>query len=186
MRITNGKYHKRYLEGTYVADVRPTMRRLRESLFDFLTPYVRAARFLDLCAGSGVVGIEALSRGAAHVTFVERSPKACAVIEANLSRCDANMEQVEVMTEDTLSFLHREAEVGGKTWDVAFYDPPYSTDYTDTLALFAGGAALRRKGGVLVVEHLHCNRLGDTLGVLHRWRVVRRADSCLSFYQRRR
>ncbi|MCA1593885.1 MAG: 16S rRNA (guanine(966)-N(2))-methyltransferase RsmD [Acidobacteria bacterium] len=186
MRITKGKYQKRPLQSTPADGVRPTVRRLRETLFDFLDPYIRGARFLDLCAGSGAVGLEALSRGAAHVTFVERSPKACDVIEANLEQCGASYEHAEVVADDVLSFLRHAVETQEPVWDVAFFDPPYASDYTEVLALFGAGAMLRRKGGILVVEHLHCNTLSDALGLLRRWRVVKRGDSCLSFYERKR
>ena len=187
MRITGGKFRRMNLRGApAVEGLRPTARRLREILFERLGARVAGARFLDLCAGSGAVGLEALSRGAVHVTFVEASARACDFVSANLKACGVGRAQAEVREEDVLSFLLRAAEGEGRRWDLAFYDPPYSSDYGPALSLFGAGAALEPRRGALVVEH-HCEkRLGETLGVLRRWRLVRQGESCLSFYERRR
>ncbi|HKC62543.1 MAG TPA: RsmD family RNA methyltransferase, partial [Pyrinomonadaceae bacterium] len=107
MRILAGKYRRLRLQSTASPRVRPTARRLREALFDFLGARIIEARFLDLCAGSGAVGIEALSRGAAHVTFVERSLKICSFIESNLENCGISKSQAEVVPCDVLDFLRR-------------------------------------------------------------------------------
>jgi 16S rRNA (guanine966-N2)-methyltransferase len=184
MRIIEGKYRRRILQSTASPRVRPTARRLREALFEFLGARITDARFADLCAGSGAVGIEALSRGAAHVTFVERSAKMCSFIELNLRRCEVPPTQAEVAQNDAIEFLRRTARES-LTWDIAFFDPPYAADYAPVLAFFAAGAALRSKKGVLVVEH-HCdNRLPETAGFLRRWRIIRQGESCLSFYERK-
>jgi 16S rRNA (guanine966-N2)-methyltransferase len=165
--------------------VRPTARRLREALFDLLGARVVGARFLDLCAGSGAVGIEALSRGAAHATFVDRSPKVCSFIESNLNLCDISRDEAEVVTSDALDFLRSVGARLGLSWDIAFFDPPYVADYALALEIFGEGAALRQRGGVLVVEH-HCdNKLKDAVGIMRRWRAIRQGNSCLSFYERK-
>jgi 16S rRNA (guanine966-N2)-methyltransferase len=166
--------------------VRPTARRLREALFDFLGARIEGARFLDLCAGSGAVGIEALSRGAAHVTFVDRSIKMCSVIKSNLDLCGVPGDEAEVVMSETAAFLRREQSRHGTPWDIAFFDPPYAADYAPVLKLFGSGAALGQRGSVLIVEHLHANSLQDSLGIMRRWRIIRQGDSCLSFYERKR
>ena len=183
MKITGGQLRRRRLHAAEASLFCPTARRLRETLFEFLAPHITGARFLDLCAGSGACGIEALSRGAAFVTFVEREPKTCGQIETNLIAAGAAVERRKTVRAEAASFLaHAGAE---QVWDIVFYDPPYATDYAPVLAHFSAGAALRRKGGVLVVEH-HCERrLADRLGVLRRWRLVWQGQSCLSFYERR-
>lgn len=188
MRIIEGKFRRMALRGApRVEGLRPTARRLREILFARLGGRVEGARFLDLCAGTGGVGLEALSRGAAHVTFVESSPEACHFISATLRACGIRRAQeAEVRAEEVLSFLRASAETEAPRWDVAFYDPPYSSDYAPVLSTLGVGAALEPRRGVLVVEH-HCdNRLAETFGLLRRWRLVRQGDSCLSFYERRR
>ena len=85
MRIIAGKYRGRKLKSPPSLQTRPTSDRLRETLFNILAPRIKGARFLDLCAGSGAVGIEALSRGAAHVTLVDQSRKMCGLIETNIT-----------------------------------------------------------------------------------------------------
>src|SRR5438270_14016619 len=97
MQILAGKYKNHHLQSSASPKVKPTARRLREALFDFLGARIMEARFLDLCAGSGAVGVEALSRGAMHVTFVERSAKICSFIESNLEHCGISKAQAEVV-----------------------------------------------------------------------------------------
>src|SRR5438876_10653240 len=84
MRVIAGKFRGRKLKSPPSLQTRPTSDRLRETLFNILAARIEGARFLDLCAGTGAVGIEALSRGAAHVTFVDQSPRMCGLIENNL------------------------------------------------------------------------------------------------------
>ena len=163
--------------------VRPTSDRLRETLFNVLAPRIEGTRFLDLCAGSGAVGIEALSRGAQHVTFVDRSRKMYSFIESNLALCGVPEDQAEVVISDVSAFLHSTARRG--RWDIAFFDPPYAADYAPMLTLFGEGVALRRQGSVLVVEHYCENKLEDTVGLIRRWRTIRQGNSCLSFYERK-
>jgi 16S rRNA (guanine966-N2)-methyltransferase len=163
--------------------VRPTSDRLRETLFNVLAPRIEGARFLDLCAGSGAVGIEALSRGAAHATFVDRSRKMCGLIESNLDLCGVPEEETEVVLSEAAEFLRRVAARNEPKWDIAFFDPPYATDYLPALAAFGTGAVLH-EDGVLVVEHHHKNELKDDVGDIRRWRILKQGDSALSFYER--
>ena len=165
--------------------MRPTARRLREALFDLLGMRIEGAHFLDLCVGSGAVGIEALSRGAAHVTFVDRSRKMSGFIRANLALCGVPEDHAEVLTKDVAVFLRRVGALSDATWDIAFFDPPYAADYASVLALFGKGLTLKRPHGVLVVEHYCENRLEDTVGVMRRWRTIRQGGSCLSFYEQK-
>jgi 16S rRNA (guanine(966)-N(2))-methyltransferase RsmD len=162
--------------------VRPTSDRLRETLFNVLSPRIQDARFLDLCAGSGAVGIEALSRGAGHVTFVDRSRKMCGLIEANLDLCRVPEEMTEVVLSEAAEFLRRIAARGGTAWNIAFFDPPYALDYSPVLAAFGAGTLLA-PDGVLVVEHHHKTELRDAVGGIRRWRMLKQGDSCLSFYE---
>lgn len=162
--------------------VRPTSDRLRETLFNVLGARVEDARFLDLCAGSGAVGIEALSRGASHVTFVDRSRKMCGLVEANLDLCRVPEELTEVVMSEAAEFLRRARLRGGAAWDIAFFDPPYAIDYAPVLSAFGAGALLA-DDGLLVVEHHHKNELKDEVGAMRRWRILKQGDSSLSFYE---
>src|SRR2546423_3117005 len=107
MRIIAGQYRGRVLKSPPSLQIRPTSDRLRETLFNVLAPRLDAARFLDLCAGSGAVGSEALSRGADFVTFVDRSRKMCGLIEANLDLLGVPEEQTEVVLSEAADYLRR-------------------------------------------------------------------------------
>ena len=169
--------------------VRPTSDRLRETLFNVIAPRIQGARFLDLCAGSGAVGIEALSRGAAHVTFVDHSRKMFTLIEANLELCRIEKEERQVVLAEALEFLRQALRQVGRVaksevWDIVFFDPPYANDYLQVLDCFgANTASLLTEGGLLVVEHHHKKDLPDESGNLHRTRVLKQGDSALSFYE---
>src|SRR5437660_6612151 len=112
MRIVAGKYRGRKLKSPPSLQTRPTSDRLRETLFNILAPRIEGARFLDMCAGSGAVGIEALSRGAAHVVFVDRSRKMCALIEANLYTLGVE-DEVEVVHAEASEFVRRNTRKQG-------------------------------------------------------------------------
>src|SRR6185295_11154229 len=160
MRIISGKYRGRKLKSPPSLKTRPTSDRLRETLFNILAPRLAGARFLDLCAGSGAVGIEALSRGAAHVTFVDRSRKMCGLVEANLDLCRVPENQTEVVCSEADDFLRQAAARLRGPWDMIYFDPPYATNYLHTLTLIADNdAELLATGALLVVEHHHKNAL---------------------------
>jgi 16S rRNA (guanine966-N2)-methyltransferase len=162
--------------------IRPTSDRLRETLFNVLAPRIEGTRFVDLCAGSGAVGIEALSRGAAHVTFVDKSRKMCGLIEANLDLVGVPEDETEVVMSEAADFLRRAVSRSEAGWDIAFFDPPYAIDYRPVLEGFGTGKALN-PDGILVVEHHHKSELPDEIGRIRRWRALKQGDSVLSFYE---
>src|ERR687894_516609 len=116
MRVIAGQFRGRVLKSPPSMQVRPTSDRLRETLFNVIAPRVGGARFLDLCAGTGAVGIEALSRGASFVTFVDRVHRICGLVEANLDLCGVPEEMTEVVKSEAAEFLRRTAEGEGKDW----------------------------------------------------------------------
>src|SRR5262245_50017953 len=177
MRVIAGKFKGRNLKSPPSLQVRPTSDRLRETLFNVIAVRVPESRFLDLCAGSGAVGIEALSRGAAHATFVDRSRRSCQLIEANLKLCGIGEEQSEIYCSEVAEFVKQVAE----KWDLVFLDPPYNTDYLRLLQVL-GRATLLNDDGLLVVEHHHKTELSETIGTLRRTRILKQGDSSLSFY----
>ncbi len=165
--------------------VRPTSDRLRETLFNVLAPRIEGTRFLDLCAGSGAIGIEALSRGAAHVTFVDRSRKMCGLIESNLDLVKIPEDETEVVQSEAEEFLRRPrmSARAHEPWDLVYFVPPYATDYIGVLKLFGDPTgSLLDKAGLLVVEHHHKKDLPDQVGNIRRQRVLKQGDSSLSFY----
>src|SRR5919206_5271816 len=121
MRVASGIYRGRVQKSPPDSRTRPTSDRLRETLFNVLAPSIgNDTRFLDLCAGTGAIGIEALSRGAAFVTFVDRSKKACAVIEENLDKLGVPESETEVLNLTAENFTGREHANG---WNLAYFDP---------------------------------------------------------------
>ena len=186
MQILAGKYKGRRLQSSPTPKVRPTARRMRESLFEMLGLRIDNARFLDLCCGSGSVGIEALSRGAGHATFVDRLGKMCDFVKTNLELCGVSEEQFEVVENEAELFLRSAALNNDAFWDIVYFDPPYASDYEPVIELFSAAKLLRKKRGVLVVEHASDNELVEKISGLHRWRVIRQGESCLSFYERKK
>jgi len=141
------------------------------------------ARFLDLCAGSGAVGIEALSRGAAHATLVDRSRKLCQLIKTNLDLCRIAETEAFIAALEATAFLKRHVQSRNEPWDIVYYDPPYQDDYAGVLQLFADHSELLSPEGLLIVEHDRRKQLEETLGVLRRERILEQGDSTLSFYR---
>jgi len=184
MRIISGKYRGRKLKSPPSLKTRPTSDRLRETLFNILTPRIEGARFLDLCAGSGAVGIEALSRGAAHGTFVDRSRKMYALIETNLDLLKVGDGQTEVVSREALDFLSRNVKREAEPFEVIFFDPPYAMDYEEVLDYVGENAVeLLAQDGVVIVEHHRKKDLPGEFGGWRRYRVVKQGDSSLSFYK---
>ncbi len=181
MRIISGIYRGRVIKSPPDNKTRPTSDRLRETLFNVLAPRIdEETRFLDLCAGTGAIGIEALSRGAAFVTFVDRSKKSCAIIEENLDKLDVPESTTEILGLDADNFTGREHKKG---WDIAFFDPPYDSDYSLVLHEFGHNKTLLNDGGVLVVEHHSKKQVPDEVGEIRRWRVLKQGETSLSFYE---
>lgn len=183
MQVTDGKHRGKYLKSTVSEKVRPTARRVREVMFRILYRRIRAGRFLDLCAGSGTVGIEAISRGAIIGTFVERSAQMCGFIKKNLESCDIKEGHGEIHQIEVVPFLKKMGK-RRRFWDVVYFDPPYDSNYDEVLAYFSRGIAIRPKG-VLVIEHPAEMFFPENFGVMKRWRVVVQGDTSLSFYERR-
>ncbi|HXH70448.1 MAG TPA: 16S rRNA (guanine(966)-N(2))-methyltransferase RsmD [Pyrinomonadaceae bacterium] len=183
MRIISGEYRGRILKSPSNIKTRPTSDRLRETLFNVLNPrIIDDTRFLDLCAGTGAIGIEAISRGAGFAAFVDKSRRACALIEENLDLLQIPEEQTEVFCSSAEKFIARDDE---NIWDLIFFDPPYQGNYR--LVLFEVGenaSKLLTAEGILVVEHHAKNVLPDAVGEIRRWRVLRQGETQLSFYEK--
>ncbi len=183
MRIISGEYRGRILKSPSNIKTRPTSDRLRETLFNILNPKIlEDTRFLDLCAGTGAIGIEAVSRGAGFAAFVDKSRRACALIEENLDLLQIPEQQTEVVCNSAEKFIAREQK---NAWDIIFYDPPYQENYRLVLFEFGESASKLLTGeGILVVEHHAKNLLPDAVGEIRRWRVLRQGETQLSFYEK--
>jgi len=183
MRIIAGSLRRRTIEAPTGLATRPTSDRLRETLFNVLAPRMKDATFLDLYAGSGAVGIEALSRGAAQVTFVERVPTALKVMRGNLEKLGVR-EGFRIETSNVAAYLRRAGVERG--FDVVFLDPPYDAadEYGMALGLLGGAAmGLLAEGAVVIAEHRRKETLNEEYGSLQRTRLLLQGDAALSFYR---
>lgn len=182
MRIIAGEYRGRILKSPPNLKTRPTSDRLRETLFNILNPKIDDQTFfLDLCAGTGAVGIEALSRGAGFAVFVDKSRKACGVIETNLDALKISVHLTEVFCESAEYFVSRKSE---NKFDLIYFDPPYENDYGQVLrAVGNDGENILSANGIFIAEHHIKNELPDEVGSLRRWRILKQGESALSFYE---
>ena len=168
----------RRLAGAPAAGTRPTTGRVKAALFNILSERIPGARVLDLYAGTGLIGIEALSRGAGYVTFVESNPASYRMVKSNLRRCGyAHLADVRAMS--AARFLK---QTSGEPYDIAFVDPPYHDLERRVLPLL-GGDAIIAGNGVVVIEHFHKVRLADRVGRLVFVKSYRHGDTILSVYQ---
>jgi len=160
---------------------RPLADRVKQTLFAILEPDLRGATFLDLFAGSGAAGIEALSRGAAHATFVERDARAIGAIHANLERTGlANIGRATIVRDDAIAWLRHRSEV----FDVVLVDPPYDAPSTLVAALEALGDHVA-PGGRVVAKHFWRDAPPASIGLLASERDRRFGETALTFYRRR-
>lgn len=182
MRVIAGKFRSRSLRSLRGQALRPTSDRLRETLFDILGGSVQGAVFADVFAGTGAVGIEALSRGAERVFFVEKHRAAGKLIAVNLVSLGIS-ESAEILAVDAERGLETLAARGIKT-DFVFLDPPYAkeSDYARVLHLLGKGNFLA-PASCVIAEHAKRIALAESYGKLTRSRVVTQGDAALSFYR---
>ena len=162
---------------------RPTSDRLRETLFNVLAPQIEGSRFVDLYAGSGAVGIEALSRGAEFCWFAEKAPAAIAAIRANLTAL--KLQGGYAVEDRGVARLLQSLVKNSRIADIVFLDPPYEAaeDYTATLNFLAQNhTTLLAEGAVVIAEHARKLSLVENYGNLTRTRVLEQGDAALSFY----
>lgn len=185
VRIIAGKFRSRNLEAPPGVATRPTSDRLRETLFNVLAPRMEGAWFLDLYAGSGAVGLEAISRGAAHVDLVEEAAGALKVLRGNFAKLGVKTGYA-VHEAKVAAALRRLSQRAARQYDVVFLDPPYDaqTEYESTLAMLGGaGANLLAAGAVVIAEHRKKDKSAERLGGLERYRLLEQGDAGLSFYR---
>jgi 16S rRNA (guanine(966)-N(2))-methyltransferase RsmD len=187
MRVIAGSLKGRRLATPSWDGLRPTSDKLRETLFNILAPRIAGARVLDGYAGTGALGIEALSRGAASVTFVERDRRAHALIEENLARCGI-AEGYAIIRASVAHALDGRASHPDGPFDVILLDPPYDSHGDaggagEPGATLAAAGEVLAPGGLLVLEHARRRRPPETAGRLFRSREVSSGDSGLAFYE---
>jgi len=179
MRILSGKYKGRVIK--MPAGIRPTQDKVRKSLFDILKDCIEGTKFLDLFAGSGVIGIEALSRGAVFAVFVEGEGQQSKVLRENIDAL--GIREALVLTQEAsraIENLHKQS----KFFDIIFLDPPYYQEMSKkTLQTLSDYDILTAKG-LIIVQHFRKDQLPDTVGKLVLWRIAKYGDTLLSFYSK--
>lgn len=180
MRVIAGAQKGRRLLGPSHGGLRPTPDRVREALFSIIGPRIVGACVVDLYAGTGAVGIEALSRGARHVDFVESDPQARKVLRANLDQCGfALLATVHPLS--VAAFLRRHA-ASREPYDIVFADPPYRIDAgRDLLPSVVAGATIAADS-LIILEHSSKATVPTCIGALRRLRQYRYGDSTLSTF----
>jgi 16S rRNA (guanine966-N2)-methyltransferase len=182
VRIIAGSLRGRRLKAPTWGGLRPTSDKLRETLFNVLAPAVPGARVLDGFAGTGAIGIEALSRGAREVVFVESDVRARALVEANLEHCGIRTGYTVLGLTVTQALDMLPGTPHFAPFDIVVFDPPYDTAASDALA---GADAVLAPGGVLVLEHARRKPSPGSWGRLVRVREIAAGDSALAFYQQK-
>jgi 16S rRNA (guanine966-N2)-methyltransferase len=186
MRVIAGKFRSRILKSLKGNALRPTSDRLRETLFNVLGPNVSGSRFLDIFAGTGAVGIEALSRGATQVIFVENHAPAAVLIRRNLESLEIT-KGAQVLPLDAVRALEKLAARHKPTdppFDFAFVDPPYAEkDQYERVLGYLGSAPFFTQGSVVIVEHRRTFNLPQRVGRLLHSRILRQGDAALSFFE---
>jgi len=172
MRIIGGEFRHRIIKAPEGQDTRPTPDRLREALFNVLQTRIEGAVFVDAHAGSGAVGLEALSRGARQVVLIERSKPAVAVIKENLRALKVDG-RARVIQGSAGTYL------AGQAADIVFLDPPYERvgEYETCFRVLAD-----KPPSLVIAQHSSREKLEDVYGPFHRYRTLRQGDNSLSFY----
>jgi 16S rRNA (guanine966-N2)-methyltransferase len=183
MRIIAGTFRSRILKSLKGQALRPTSDWLRETLFNVLGPAVDGSHFLDLYAGTGAVGIEALSRGAIEAVFVENHGAAVKLIRENLALL--NIESgAQVISAGASQALAKLSSRAGSPFDFIFLDPPYAAEHEYELTLdFLAPSPLISADSIVIAEHRKTFALAETFGSLQRYRVLKQGDAALSFYR---
>jgi 16S rRNA (guanine(966)-N(2))-methyltransferase RsmD len=181
MRVIAGTLRGRRLKAPTWEGLRPTSDKLRETLFNVLAPRVAGARVLDGFAGTGALGIEAISRGAADVTFVERDRRAQALIVENLAHCGIAEGYAIIRGSVEGALADMRSAPAFTPFDIVLFDPPYEAD---AQAILAAAAAITAPDGLIVLEHSRRRPAPAQADGLVRVRELTSGDSALSFYQK--
>jgi len=179
MRVIGGVARGRRLQAPADRDIRPTLDRVREALFNILAAQVPGARFLDLFAGTGAIGIEALSRGAAEVVFVDAERSALDLVRANLraTGLEGRVQALQFRLPEGLGKIHG-------PFEIIYADPPHAWGDFSGLLAAVGSAGLLAPDGVFVLEHSRRTEAPEHGPGLARYRQARYGETILSFYER--
>jgi 16S rRNA (guanine966-N2)-methyltransferase len=180
LRVIAGSLKGRRLKAPTWEGLRPTSDRLRETIFNVLAPRLRGAHVLDAFAGTGALGIEAISRGASRVTFIDHDPRALRLIEENVAACGVREACVIIRGSVARTINALGLSRADEPFDVVLLDPPYDTPPEVALAGVSGVLAT---GGIAVIEHARRHESPERIGELSRVRHLSSGDSALSLYE---
>jgi len=181
MRVIGGDFKGHKLV-TVAGDIsRPVSGMLKGMIFNVIRPHVEEAKVLDICCGCGTLGVEALSQGASHVTFIEEDRKALIALEKNLLQCRMT-DRSTVLPGDAERRLHR--WFPGHDIDLVFFDPPYKSNLYDPIMHILGTVPWLADSVVIVAEHLRSHDLPETYGSLHSYRRLVYSTSAVTLYSR--
>lgn len=180
LRVISGELRGRKLEKLEGMSIRPTSDRVKESLFNMFGTRVFESRFLDLFAGTGGIGIEAYSRGAAEVVLIDVDAKSIEVLKGNLQKLNI-IDKVEVYNTDYINAINKLA-ADLRKFDIIFMDPPYLKDYEKNALAAVSEKDLLSDGGVIVVEHDITDKMPETSGKLSIMRHKKYGNTMLTFY----
>lgn len=184
MRVISGSARGTRLVSLGSADIRPTLDRVKESFFNQVGPGLEGVAFLDLFAGSGSMGIEALSRGAENVAFVDPSPKAQRIIMQNLEKCKmADDPSRWVLLKSTALAGVKKLQQQGLGFDLIYIDPPFADELYKPTLFELSSSDILHSDAVVVVEHFHKTALQENYDKLKFYKDRRLGDSCLSFFR---
>jgi len=184
MRIITGEYKGRRIDSVRGVDIRYTSDRVKESLFSIISGLVPESRFLELCSGSGSVGIEAISRGAESVTFVDISPICLKSLSANLEKCGVDKARFRIMRMNAslaVNYFKRH----GSQFDVIFLDPPYNVGLAERLVLDISKTDILADDGLIIAEHDVKEIVPLEAESLEMTRQEKYGTTVLSFYKAR-
>ena len=182
MKVVAGIQKGRRLKQPVTPGLRPTSAKVREAMFGILGARVQDAKVLDLFAGTGALGLEALSRGAQTVMFVDHAPASLRVLQDNILRC-ASKETSLVIRQDVRRFLQTFPSPNqADQFDLIFVDPPYHTGEVEFVLDLLGGTTILSPRGILVMEHFHKEKVANQTGGLKQYRQARYGDTILTFF----
>lgn len=201
MRIIGGEYRGRIIKMPKSMEVRPTQDRVREAIFNVISEKIPGSDVLDLFAGSGAFGIEAISRGAKSVIFVDNNINCIKIIKSNLSILGEDMGMTQLLKTDAVRAISRFQKEGRK-FDIIFLDPPYYRDSFDRLRTIRrtmsaveslaknslikiGACDILFERSFVVAEHFKKDTLPEDSGNITRFKEKRYGDTAVSFYRRK-
>ena len=182
MRVIAGTQKGRRLKAPIGNRVRPTSDRVREALFSILAWRVTQAKVLDLCCGTGTVGLEAISRGASQVMFVDHHQDSLQLLRENLKRC-GNPHGATILSHDAWQVARQTQFLHYAPFDIIFVDPPYQHHHIEQLLGPLGTEQIIAQDGILIVEHFWKTGLPLDIGCLHQKRQARYGDTVLTFFE---